>query len=231
MKKISLFLFFILFLTKINAQQFGYQFSDNFAFNSKGVNIFYENKNIRKNENNFYLYEQAFPGNIKLYSKEELISGFMIKYDILNNLLEIKKEDTTYYILGREVLFFKIHINGKTKSYINTSVLKNGNLSSYFLEILEYGEINLMKQTTLLLQEPMGHRYGANVQTSKYKKKESFFFQQNNRIIPLQRKKKTILKTLENKNDEINRYVKNNKLSFRKEKDFILFKKSGFFRL
>jgi len=187
MKKINLSILFIIFLTKITAQQFGYQFSENFAFNAKGVDLFYENKNISKSDNNFYLYEQAFPGNIKLYGKEELISGYMIKYDILNNILEIVKNDTTYFIQGRQVLFFKIHVNGKTQSYINTSVLKNGNLSSYFLEVLEYGEINLMKQTKLLLQQPMGHRYGATVQTEKYKKTDSYFFQQNNRIKPLQK--------------------------------------------
>ncbi|MEN8122890.1 MAG: hypothetical protein ABFS35_21300, partial [Bacteroidota bacterium] len=92
----------------------------------------------------------------------------------------------------------------------------------YFIEVLEYGNVSLIKQTTLLLQQPMGHRYGAYVQTKKYKKKESFFFQKDNKIQSFLMKKKIILRILEDKNDEINRYVKNNKLSFRKEEDVIL---------
>jgi len=222
MKKYILLIICITFLLKIQAQHFGFQFSENFAFHTNGLNIIIKySKQNKKSNDNIYLYKDALPGNIKLFGEGELISGVHIKYNVFNNLVEIVKGDTLYTIANEEILFFKIQVNDKTESYINSSVLKNSELEHCFLRVLAYGDLILMKQTEMFIQEPMGQHYGANIQTKKFIKKKRYFFLNNNEIKQFKFGKKAILEILKDKKVEVTEYARNNKLSYKKEEDVI----------
>lgn len=223
MKNILLFSICFSFYGFSVAQQFGYQFSDNFAFKAKGVDILhnFDNK-LHKSKNSFYLYDEPYPGNIKIYGNDVIISGYSVKYDLHNQLIEFIKDDSIYYIPQNKVFFFKMWVDKDAKLFINASAIKNSEVSFGFYEVLEYGDVCFLKYVKLNMQEPMGHSYGANVQTKKYVKKVQYYFFKEDVIIKFRKKRKEILSLLSNKKTEVSQYVKDKKLSFRKEEDLIL---------
>jgi len=171
----------------------------------------------------FYFNKNWYNGTIKLFSGEE-IRNYPLKYDMKYNQINIKaKNDIKIISIGAVKEIDWTDDKGIEQKLINCAVYtKNNSNVLGFFQILSEGKILLLKKTNLkLLNANYNGTVVAGNKDNKYIKEYKYFVYKNNKIIKIRKRRKNILKTFNNQANKIEKFVKQNNLSYKKEYDLI----------
>lgn len=206
------------FLLSLFIFSFSYTFSQNgLKFNNtSGVEDFGQSSFFKPIEDDFegsiHLFKN-WDNNAIVHTIDEVIFKLdNINLNIKSNAFQTKTSKDSLFtfnlknirkIVINNKVYKSIYLNQKNK--ICQIIYESNNVSlikGYELEVLEKSS------------DPM-----ANRPKSKYVLKESYFIKDSNGFRPITLKKKSILALFNDKSDLVGKYVKENKLSYKREKD------------
>ncbi len=169
-----------------------------------------------------YFYNKEWQdADIIMFSGDKL-ENFPVRYNLGKNILEIKSEDIVKVISIGQIK--EIHFHDKFKNEIlkNTVLYKN-NEGVGFFTVLSEGNKILLKKTYLEVIEPnyvnaldVGEQERKIVQRAKY-----YIADRDNEVIQIKKNKRFVLKLLNDRAEDIKKYMSQNKLSVKNENDLI----------
>lgn len=172
-----------------------------------------------------YLNEDWQTGNIHLFTKE-VVKGYPVKYDFGSDLAEIKdtKNDTVVYVPGHQIREFEVYSpqEKKVHVYINEFKYTKKAYPPVFYELLAAGKMELLKKIkVVLIKANYNSTLDVGSKTDTKSLRFELFVYNGKEMIKLIKSKKKILALLEDKKEQINQYIKDEKISVKKEEDLI----------
>jgi hypothetical protein len=151
----------------------------------------------------------------------DTLKGF-IKYDFNQNIVQFSPDDKNVTVFSpRKVLFFEIFDN-TVHQYRQFYALPYAEGSSYhapvFFELLAEGRITLLcKESIEFRSVPIGYggTYSREVLVYTY-----FLLDENGDITPFNGKKHELLNMMGHKADEVEKFIRNNRLRIEEKNDF-----------
>lgn len=169
----------------------------------------------------YYLDTKWNKGSLLIYGNEKVIDGYYIKYDIEGNALEVKVDELTKLISVNKIesVIWYDSLTQVPRAFVNAKeYTENGNQVTGLLEILEDGKIPLAKKTTIWIKRPdYVVAFDVGSQDTKIYKRETIYFLQEKELKEV-KKKKDLLAAFGEKSNEMEKYIKVNKLNIREER-------------
>ncbi len=158
-----------------------------------------------------FAYEYWHDGKMVLESGDTLKGK--LKYNMQTDLLQLEADKRIETFTSRKVVFFEI-FDGTVKRYRQFYSLPYTTSAQYkapiFFELLEEGKITLLSRESLEYRTYSSFYYGSY---SKLVMADKFFFlKENGTIQELGNKKSGLVDLLENRREEIEKFIKSNKL-------------------
>lgn len=161
-------------------------------------------------------------GRIYLFNQQAILDQ-QIRYDLDNNLIEIKTEDDTKIVEGFKVRRFEwIDDNNERSLFVNAAGYQYSIWMEGFYRILAEGKISLLERTEIKVETDNTtgseeiERYEKDTEPDELEKK--LYVAQGNIIRDLGRKKE-ILNHFGEKASKVEAYSKDHGLSFRDQND------------
>ena len=171
---------------------------------------------------NTYLDLKWNKSRIMFYENEKIIEGLPVKYNIKEELLEIKTKYGVKVLEAARVKSFMWADSLLTLEhyFINGKEYKqNGSPLSGFLEVLSEGSIPLLKRTAIIQKDP---NYIAALDVgstdTKLIKKETFYFAKGTDLKKIGTKK-SLLQAFGEHSTAVEQYIKENKLDLDRQND------------
>lgn len=171
-----------------------------------------------------YLDKKWNKANILLYQSETVIEGYPIKYDIKSDLVEIKTSS------GIKILDIKkikniVWVDSVTlipHYFVNAGEFKREGVPSRgLLEVLVDGTIPLVKKTDLFVKKPTYNAaLDVGTRDTKIYPKETTYYVKEGEMIKV-KGKKDIPAAAADRANEVESFIKANKLNVNKETDLI----------
>ncbi len=172
--------------------------------------IYIENREIK---GSVYLFDKWNNKNTVYLNNGKTTKADSININVDTNKLVIKQDGLIYNI---EKEYYK-HIIIDNKMYKVFSFNKENKI----YEVVEKAKNNTLLRgykVTYVVAKVKPYQMDNN-KSDEYKKQSSYYIKKENSIKRIKLKKKSILKLFEDKKDAIVQYVKQNRLSYKKEKD------------
>lgn len=168
-----------------------------------------------------YLNDDWYNGNVRM-NGNKLYGIEKMRYNILQNLVEYQFEGLTYG-LADEITEFDIEDrNGdnNSKRIFRKGFRNDENPSEkLFYEILYDGKTKLVRKWAINIvtyTEPM-----TTNQTRRYLQVFSLYISKNNQLFKIKKDKKHVLKVLEDKHDELSKYISASNIALNTEENII----------
>lgn len=162
------------------------------------------------------LYPNWQPGSVKIASGT-VYSNLLLKYNLYEDQL---------YFLGKDSVSMKF-INPINEFHIGNDVFKNGypsiktfNNLSFYLVLVE-GKTTLLKKLSKNILEVK--EFNSSITTKKIMDDKAYFLLMEGTIVQVKNDKTSFLSVLINKKDEMDLFLKTNKINFKKDEDLITF--------
>ncbi|OAZ03969.1 MULTISPECIES: hypothetical protein [Flavobacterium] len=180
----------------------------------------YNNLNLKKIEGSPYLDD-----NFVLAEISGVPEKILIRYNILNDIIEVQFDNLKNYNLTKSDPYLTITPIGKANKIKLLRYIRNEvEIFGYLTQILETKEIEVYKKNQVKLQN-------AKEPTSSYQetspakfiklKPEYYWKLSNKKITQISKHKKGILELFPDKKEAINIYFKNNRIDFDDESSII----------
>ena len=158
-----------------------------------------------------FAFEYWHDGKMVLESGDTLKGK--VKYNMQTDLLQLEADNRIETFTSRKVVFFEI-FDGTVKRYRQFYSLPYTTSAQYkapvFFELLEEGKITLLSRESLEYRTYSSFYYGSY---SKLVMADKFYFlKENGTILELGNKKGGLVDLLENRREEIEKFIKENKL-------------------
>jgi hypothetical protein len=161
-----------------------------------------------------YLNDTWSRGTVRAKHNGKTYELAKMRYDAYKDELEYK-ENQKPYRFGSEI----------TEFVTNDGIFRNGfpvyeSLTARsFYQILYDGKVKLLKRTTARVQTEK--LYSSATQTKRFIKEESLYLFKNGILTRLKKDKKSLLEALGEKQDELDAFIKDQKLKLSKEEDIL----------
>lgn len=169
----------------------------------------------------YYMDTKWNKGSLLLFGYEKVLDGYYIKYDIEGNALEVKVDELTKLIPINKVqsMIWYDSLTQVPRAFVNAKdYTEKGVQLSGLLEILEDGQIPLVKKTTIWIKEPdYVLAFDVGSKDTKIYKKENLYMLQGKELIEV-KKKKELLAAFGKRSNEMEKYIKINKLNIKDER-------------
>lgn len=167
-------------------------------------------------------FELWHEGKIVLESGDTLKG--MVKYDFMQDLVQYNFEDKkTEAFSARKVLYFEIFDNSVRK-YRQIFALPYTNSSGYrapvFFELLEEGKMTLLSREILEYRSNTNPYYLGGSFTRQVLVNKYFFLDEKGNITEFTGNKSDLLNLMGKKSDEVEKYIKANRLKYDDKYDF-----------
>jgi hypothetical protein len=167
-----------------------------------------------------YLDKKWNPGSLLLADSERMIEGFPIKYDISLDRIEIMAKNGVKVIEGKKIksIVWKDSLTNLPRYFVTARDFKMDDAAlTGFIEVLTDGTTPLLKRTTIVVKQP-DYVPALDVGSSDKKilRREMFFYPLNGELIKITNKK-TLLSAFGDLADDVDSYIKLNKLNVNKE--------------
>ncbi len=163
-----------------------------------------------------YLQQDWATGSIKLINGSEL-SGIELLYDQVNDELIFKGENGQMQAFAQPVLEFTIKTdNGNRTFKKGYDAVDEATLNSFF-EVLADGKTQLLKRTTKTIFEE--RPYGSASKVKTFSTNDAYYIAKANKPVKFRRDKKSVLLAFSDKADELDKYIKVNKLNLKDDAD------------
>ncbi len=212
MKLLSKSLFFIFLAFQVNAQFF---LIDQIDPSRTGA-FFRGGNTLEKNVvGSPYVIPAYLPGKVNGFKQT-----VPLRYNAYTDEIEYKHDTETEYVLPKKEDMSPISIQDKT--YLLYDYVDNANekINGYLVE-------KHRNKYVLLLREHIKYKEGKDAigsydverPPSFQKQKEVYYYFNNNKVLTMPTSKKELLAAFPNKKNEINAFLKSNKINFSKEED------------
>ena len=173
-----------------------------------------------------YLNPDWRPANILLFTKETLLEGYPIRYDLLKNELEVKASNGIKVLEGRRVKSFvwKDSLSWTNEFFINASLYKDEDNTPMtgFFKVLADGRSPLMSKPKAYIKEAdYNVQFDVGTRDDKIIKKEILYYAKDGVAYELPKSRKKILAIFGENSDKIAEYVKVNELDHSNRTDII----------
>lgn len=157
-----------------------------------------------------------------LLKDQKLLEGYMMRYDIRSNQLEIKTRLGIKVLPGGLVRSFITldSVSTAAKYFINAGSFKDseGGVSDGFFQVLSDGELPLAKKTSLEIKKAdYNIQFSIGDKDDQILKKEKYFYLKGNFFYEMPAQKKKLLPVFGKHSGEAGTFMKINKLSLREE--------------
>lgn len=172
-----------------------------------------------------FLFREWFPGDVIL-SSGTTVTNQKINYDIQSDRLEINLENQVKIVPASKLGYFVVIDSGQNRARIfrgcnNFTMDDHVPLegicevvdSNYFGLVIKYS--SEIKKATYVPALDMGNQNAQVIQ------QEQYFLSFGNRITPLPRKKSEFIKLYYPRVDDVERYIKENKLNHKNRMDLL----------
>ena len=161
---------------------------------------------------------QKFPseiwheGKLVLASEDTLVG--QVKYNLVQNLVQVKVGEKLYTYSAKSIFYFEI-FDETSESYREFYVLPYGLVSNYkapvIFEVLVEGRVTLLSREAIVtrnIQDPFSYgTYTRDVLVYDY-----YFLDRNGKITEYTMKKRDLLEALSNRYNQVAEYMKVNRL-------------------
>lgn len=162
-----------------------------------------------------YLNNSWNPAKIMLYGGK-VIEGFAVKYDVKEEMLEIRGRNGIKLLEARRVqtLVWADSASGEQRFFVNAGEYReDGAPLTGLLEVISDGDLPLFKKTFVVQKDPTYvPAFNAGTRDTKIMKKEKFYFSKTKNLTKVGGKK-TLLTAFGDHSDEVEQFMKSNKLS------------------
>lgn len=171
-----------------------------------------------------YLDKKWNKANILLYQSETVIEGYPVKYDVKSDLIEIKTNAGIKILDVKKVknIVWVDSITSAPHYFVNAGEFKKeGVPSKGLLEVLVDGTLPLVKKTELFVKKPTYNAaLDVGTRDTKIYLKEIIYYAIEGEMVKV-KGKKDVLAAAGDRANEIESYIKSNKLNMNKEVDLI----------
>lgn len=171
-----------------------------------------------------YLDKKWNKANILLYQSETVIEGYPIKYDIKSDLVEIKTNAGIKILDIKKIknIVWVDSITSIPHYFVNAGEFKREGVPSRgLLEVLVDGTIPLVKKTELFVKKPTYNAaLDVGTRDTKIYPKETNYYVKDGEMIKV-KGKKDISAAAADRANEVESFIKVNKLNVNKETDLI----------
>lgn len=166
---------------------------------------------------NPYLYDFWVKGKVTLKNGKSY-SNDSLKYDLIDDKLVFKNDDGTLMHFAEPVKSFDLLSKDLTVlHFANGLPVSSGmNPESYF-QIIYEGKISLLKRTGKFITE--SKQYNSASTTNSFNTTYSYYSLQNGVLTKISLNKKTIIALFELEEQQLNDYLKQEKIDFKKDAD------------
>lgn len=171
---------------------------------------------------NTYLDENWKKTTLLLMNTDKLIEGYLCRYNIQSNQIEVKNPAGVSAVAGSKIKSF-VWIDADTEAptyFVNAQEYSiAGVKQSGFLTVLVDGYLPLFKKTTIVVRQPdykpelhMGSR------DTQILKKDIYYYSKERELIEIKgRSKKKFLEIFEDSSEEMEKYIQANSLDVNNE--------------
>lgn len=170
----------------------------------------------------FYIDDEWSKGTIYLM-KGMKTEPLPLKYDVMNNIVEIKHEDKIKVLEGYEISKFVLQQKGEDALFSNVKNYKGGESLKGFIKIMATGTMMVGLHTSATLSKP-NYNVALNVgdKDAKVIKKDKLYIITNGAIQEIPGKKSDFLSTFGDKASDIEKFMASKKYSFKNREELIL---------
>ncbi|MEQ8425614.1 MAG: hypothetical protein RIA63_12945 [Cyclobacteriaceae bacterium] len=168
----------------------------------------------------YYLDSRWNKGAILAYEVDKVIEGYLVKYDINGNSIEIKASKIHRLISVDRVqsIVWYDSLTSAPHAFVNAKEFKeNGVPLTGLIEVVSDGKIPLMKRTTLYVKKP-NYVVAMDVgsKDTEIMKLEKFYYAKGKDLFEV-KKKKDLLVLFGDKGPEMDEFIKRNAINLRQE--------------
>jgi len=169
-----------------------------------------------------YLNKNWNKSTILLYQSETMLEGYPIKYDIKNNLIEIKSASGTKILDIRKIknIVWIDSVTSVTHYFVNGNEYKiDGVPVSGLLEVVADGSVPLLKKTGVYVKQPT-YNAALDVGTKDVKiyQKEEIYYATEGQLTRI-KNKKDVLAAAGSRYKEVESFIKKNSINLNKENE------------
>ena len=190
-------------------------------FGSGSISIFIANpeKPYVGFKGNPYLDENFIEG-VMVVDDTIRVRNFPLRYNLFKQNMEFISKDEIYYIINP----FRVnYLEFDKKKFLYICYADKGDDFNGYFEVLEEGKCDLYRRYTCRLEEGYYNKaLSAGDRSYKYVKFEHYYMSKDNEpAVKIKAKKGSLFKIMTENKDEIDNYIKENKLKLSKEEDLI----------
>ena len=168
----------------------------------------------------YYLNKRWNKASILLYQSETMIEGYPVKYDIKNDLIEIRTSAGIKILDVRKIknLAWIDSMAIAPQYFVNANEFKKGKKSySGLMEVMVDGPLPLLKRTELDIREPnYVPALDVGSKDTKILQKSVILYSNSGELIEI-KNKKDVLEASGDLSKEVDEYIKANKLNLNKD--------------
>jgi hypothetical protein len=220
MTKKIIILFLPCVLTVAYKQSYAQQPGVNFSVNSEGLTV---NGDLYKDmQGSAYLFNDWVKGNIQL-EDGTIYNDLTLKYDQVRELLIFLADDNTSKRFSTPIKAFTL-TNADDKNWPRITfrngfkAIDGGNEKTYY-EVLADGNTQLLKRTAKKIVDERAP--GSLIISKQISATTKYYLNDSNKIVKIKKDKKSILEALNNKQTELETYIKNNNLNLKEDADLV----------
>ena len=164
-----------------------------------------------------YLNPHWQSANILLFTRETLLEGYPVRYDLLKDELEVKAKDGIKVLEGKRVKTF-VWMDSVTRQpeyFINASQYTNSENSKMtgFFEVLVDGKFPLLSRPTATIREAdYNVQFNVGSRDDKIIKKETLYYTKNNIVYELPKARKKFVAVFPDERDNVEAFIRTNYL-------------------
>ncbi len=159
----------------------------------------------------------------KMFLKEKNFGSFLFKYNIYRDEVELKVNALSELESVKKVVGLQIQLDDSTLLKV-IKLNKDNELQNHFVINLVNGNYNLVKRVYVNFKTPKEAENSLTTnKKAKFSRYEEYFVKtpHNQNYTKIEKNKKNLYKLFPNNSIEIENYIKENKLSIKKEEDLI----------
>jgi hypothetical protein len=170
----------------------------------------------------FYINDEWNEGTIYL-NKGMKTQELPLRYDIVNNVMEIKHEDKIKVLQGYEIHKFEVQQGAEKIIFSNVQNYKGGEPLRGFIKILASGAITVGVHATATISKP-NYNVALNIgeKDAKVLKKEKLYLITGGAIQEVPGKKSDFLSVFGNKAADIEKFMATNKYNHKNREELLL---------
>lgn len=169
-----------------------------------------------------YLDKKWNKANILLYQSEAVIEGYPVKYDVKSDLIEIKTNAGIKILDVKKIknIVWVDSVSSAPHYFVNAGEFKKeGVPSKGLVEVLVDGTLPLVKKTELFVKKPTYNAaLDVGTRDTKIYPKETIYFVKDGEMLKV-KGKKDVMGAAGDRANEIESFIKSNKLNVNKEAD------------